>query len=191
MQLNGVPFEYKVTETPKHRAPMEVWQFVNLTVDAHPMHPHLVRHLVVARQTFNVGRYKAALCGSTTCQPGPAPGNEMQVVPDVNGLNARGRAVPIGTPDLRHPTSVEGGFKDAVQAPPGHGDHHHRGLDAAVERRRAPPNAPGTAGCPQWHDRLHRTPYVYEPVTSGPYVWHCHINSHEDSEMMRTSLVVP
>ncbi|MFL5261601.1 MAG: multicopper oxidase domain-containing protein [Anaeromyxobacteraceae bacterium] len=22
-------------------------------------------------------------------------------------------------------------------------------------------------------------------------MWHCHINSHEDSEMMRTSLVVP
>jgi FtsP/CotA-like multicopper oxidase with cupredoxin domain len=34
-------------------------------------------------------------------------------------------------------------------------------------------------------------PFTYEPVTSGPYVWHCHINSHEDSEMMRTSLVVP
>ena len=33
--------------------------------------------------------------------------------------------------------------------------------------------------------------FVYQDVTSGPYVWHCHINSHEDSEMMRTSLVVP
>jgi FtsP/CotA-like multicopper oxidase with cupredoxin domain len=30
----------------------------------------------------------------------------------------------------------------------------------------------------------------FDPVSSGPYVWHCHINSHEDSEMMRTSLVV-
>jgi hypothetical protein len=30
----------------------------------------------------------------------------------------------------------------------------------------------------------------FEAVTAGPYVWHCHINSHEDSEMMRTSLVV-
>jgi len=34
------------------------------------------------------------------------------------------------------------------------------------------------------------TNWSYPDVTSGPYVWHCHINSHEDSEMMRTSLVV-
>ena len=46
MQLNGVPFEYKVTETPK-QGTIEVWQFINLTVDAHPMHPHLVKHLIV------------------------------------------------------------------------------------------------------------------------------------------------
>jgi FtsP/CotA-like multicopper oxidase with cupredoxin domain len=32
--------------------------------------------------------------------------------------------------------------------------------------------------------------WTYPDVTQGPYVWHCHINSHEDSEMMRTSLVV-
>jgi hypothetical protein len=50
--------------------------------------------------------------------------------------------------------------------------------------------APGTAGCPPGTLGC-AAPYVYEDVTSGPYVWHCHINSHEDSEMMRTSLVVP
>ncbi|MEI7745424.1 MAG: hypothetical protein WCK58_16935, partial [Chloroflexota bacterium] len=38
MQLNGVPFEYKVTETPSYGT-RETWQFINLTVDAHPMHP--------------------------------------------------------------------------------------------------------------------------------------------------------
>ncbi len=32
--------------------------------------------------------------------------------------------------------------------------------------------------------------WLYADVTTGPYVWHCHINSHEDSEMMRSSLVV-
>ena len=47
MQLNGVPFEYKVTETPKVDT-RETWQFINLTVDAHPMHPHLVKHQVVS-----------------------------------------------------------------------------------------------------------------------------------------------
>jgi len=187
MQLNGVPFEYKVTETPK-LGTKEVWQFVNLTVDAHPMHPHLVRHLVVARQTFNVGQYKAALCGSTTCQPGPAPGGEMQVVPNVNGLTLAGLPFLTGNPVYVRPTSVEGGFKDVVQAPPGMvttiiADWTPRWNVAGSA------NAPGTVGCA--NGTLGCTaPYIYEPATSAPYVWHCHINSHEDSEMMRTSLVV-
>jgi FtsP/CotA-like multicopper oxidase with cupredoxin domain len=34
------------------------------------------------------------------------------------------------------------------------------------------------------------TPF-WEPVTAGPYVWHCHIVDHEDNEMMRPTLVLP
>ncbi len=184
MQLNGVPFEYKVTETPK-KGTKEVWQFVNLTVDAHPMHPHLVSHQIVSRQNFNVGAYKALLCGSTTCQPGTAPGGEMQVVPDVTPLLA-------GTPVLVTAASIEGGRKDASQVPPGMvttiiADWSPRWVDVGTV------SAPGTAGCPNGTTGCAvgtSGNYVYEDVTSGPYVWHCHINSHEDSEMMRTSLVV-
>jgi len=174
MQLNGVPFEYKVTETPK-LGTKEVWKFVNLTVDAHPMHPHLVQHQIVSRQSFNVGAYKARLCGSTTCQPGTAPGGEMQVVPDVTA-NLTAQPVP--------PLPEESGFKDATQAPPRMvttiiADWTPRWSTAGFPL--APPASPaGTAA-----------PFSFEPATSGPYVWHCHINSHEDSEMMRTSLVVP
>jgi spore coat protein A, manganese oxidase len=180
MQLNGVPFEYKVTETPK-QGTKEVWQFINLTVDAHPMHPHLVSHQVVSRQTFNVGAYKALLCGSTTCQPGTAPGGEMQVVPDVTPLLT-------GTPTLVTAASIEGGRKDATQVPPGMvttiiADWTPRWNETGNA------TAPGSAGCPMGTTGC-AAPYVFESVTAGPYVWHCHINSHEDSEMMRTSLVV-
>ncbi len=181
MQLNGVPFEYKVTETPK-KGSREVWQYVNLTADTHPMHPHLVKHQIVARQNFNVGQYKALLCGSTTCQPGTTPGGEMQVVPDVTPLLS-------GGPMLVTAASVEGGFKDVSQAHPGM-------VTTIVADWIAPwnatgaPTAPGTAGCPAGTVGC-TAPYVFEDVTTGPYVWHCHINSHEDSEMMRTSLVVP
>jgi hypothetical protein len=35
------------------------------------------------------------------------------------------------------------------------------------------------------------TPPYFQPVTSGPYVWHCHIVDHEDNEMMRPTLVMP
>ena len=180
MQLNGVPFEYKVTETPKLGS-REVWQFVNLTVDAHPMHPHLVKHQIVARQGFNVGAYKATLCGSASCQPGTAPGGEMQVVPDVSPFLQ-------GNPILVTAASVEGGWKDASQVPPGMVTTIVADWTPRWDTR-GPPNAPGTAGCPVGTIGC-AAPYFYEDVTTGPYVWHCHINSHEDSEMMRTSLVV-
>jgi FtsP/CotA-like multicopper oxidase with cupredoxin domain len=181
LQLNGVPFEYKVTETPRKNT-REVWQFINTTGDAHPMHPHLVRHQIVARQNFNVGQYLALLCGSTTCQAGPAPGGEMQVIPDVTPLLTN-------NPNLVTTASVEGGWKDATQAIPGMvttivADWSPR-WDASQ-----PPTAPGTAGCPNGKTGC-AAPYFFEDVTTGPYVWHCHINSHEDSEMMHTSLVVP
>jgi FtsP/CotA-like multicopper oxidase with cupredoxin domain len=197
MQLNGVPFEYKVTETPKVGT-REVWQFINLTVDAHPIHPHLVKHQIVSRQRLNVGQYKAALCGNPGCQPGPAPGGEMQVVPDVTPfLNPTSLALVTSA-------SFEGGWKDTTQAPPGWvttvvADWTARWNGAGTAAHPpAAPTAPGTAGClPDPITGVYpcagvgAATYAYETVYSGPYVWHCHINSHEDSEMMRTSLVVP
>jgi FtsP/CotA-like multicopper oxidase with cupredoxin domain len=192
MQLNGVPFEYKVTETPKANS-VEVWKFVNLTVDAHPMHPHLIKNLIVSRQNFSVPNYKKALCGATTCQPGTAPGNEMFVVPDVtpflSGAANQPAAVTSASPD--------GAFKDAVIARP----NQVTTIVAKWEARwpaSTAPTAPGTAGAAACVPAPAlgtvcgmAATFSYEPVTSGPYVWHCHINSHEDSEMMRTSLVVP
>jgi FtsP/CotA-like multicopper oxidase with cupredoxin domain len=190
MQLNGVPFEYKVTETPKAGG-IEVWKFINLTVDAHPMHPHLVKNLIVSRQNFSVTNYKLALCGNAFCQPGPAPGNEMIVVPDVT---------PFLSPNaIRAVTSAshDGAFKDAVIARPNQVTTIVAKWEGRWTAAAAPalPTAPGTAGAaacvPGTGVACGAAPFTYEPVTAGPYVWHCHINSHEDSEMMRTSLVVP
>ncbi|MEI6225682.1 MAG: multicopper oxidase domain-containing protein [Deltaproteobacteria bacterium] len=206
MQLNGVPFEYRVTETPNFGT-REIWKFINLTVDTHPMHPHLVRHQVVSRQALDVAAFKTDLCGSATCQPGPSPGNEMQVVPNVDGLSALGTPFLLGVATPVTAASVEGGFKDVVQVPPAMvttivADWTPRWLGAGSGTAKNPlgtPNAPGTAlnpidntagaTCPT--KSCAAAPWTYEAVTAGPYVWHCHINSHEDSEMMRTSLVVP
>jgi len=55
--------------------------------------------------------------------------------------------------------------------------------DGAWRQPGLPPGDP--RGCTTVDDKT-----CFEPVSAGPYVWHCHINSHEDSEMMRTSLVV-
>ncbi|HEY6100825.1 MAG TPA: multicopper oxidase domain-containing protein, partial [Anaeromyxobacter sp.] len=199
MQLNGVPFEYKVTETPK-KGSVEVWKFINLTVDAHPMHPHLVKNLIVSRQTFSVPAYKKALCGSSTCQPGTAPGGEMFLVPDVTQLLTNPTLVPAALTAVTS-ASEDGAFKDAVIARPGQVTTIVARWDGGwlpIATGAALPTAPGTAGAaPCTPNPAAGTVcgsaagFSYEPVTSGPYVWHCHINSHEDSEMMRTSLVVP
>lgn len=172
LQINGVPFEYDVTETPK-AGTWERWKIVNTTVDAHPIHPHLAKFQIVSRQNYDIGGYLTALCGSPTCNTGPAPGGVPRVTPDVTPY-LFGPAVG--------PKPSEAGWKDAMVAYPQDGvspggvltfvgkwDGGWRGAhgECAVDNR----------AC-------------FEPVTSGPYVWHCHINSHEDSEMMRTSLVV-
>jgi FtsP/CotA-like multicopper oxidase with cupredoxin domain len=216
MQINGVPFEYKVTETPRQGS-IELWEIINLTVDAHPMHPHLVKHLRIGRQKVNVGAYKTALCGSATCQAGPSPGNEMPVIPDVRNLYA------VAAPAV--PTSaLTGGFitepvdspmsswKDASQILPGEtlviiakwDGHYHTTLPTQIAVNPAAASTPGSAvgpadldtACPGGANpspgaACQAANWLYEPVTSGPFVWHCHINSHEDSEMMRTSLVIP
>ena len=207
MQINGVPFEYKVTETPVEGS-VEVWKIINLTVDAHPMHPHLVKHQRVSTQRLNVGAYKRALCGSTTCQPGTSPGGEMQLVPDVDAVVGGVPLYLIGAPTYTLPTDFNGGFKDASIAMPNQvttivarwDGNWKAAAGATPGAAAAAATAPGTgtssatmAGCNPGTvgSVCDASLWTYPPVTAGPYVWHCHINSHEDSEMMRTSLVVP
>jgi spore coat protein A len=166
LQINGVPFEYDVTETPR-KGTYEKWHIVNTTIDAHPIHPHLVKAQLVDRRTFNKGNYFKALCGSTSCQPTGAPGGVLQALPNVFVVGA-----PIGA-----------SRKDAIQARPGD-------VTTIVAKWEGTWNT--CAGAPPdgtWPGGT--TPPCFEPETAGPYVWHCHINSHEDSEMMRASTVLP
>lgn len=58
MKLNGKGFHDPVTEFPRLNT-VEVWQWINLTVDTHPMHQHLVLFQVLDRQPFDVDQYMA------------------------------------------------------------------------------------------------------------------------------------
>jgi spore coat protein A len=51
MLLNRKHWHEPVTETPKLNS-TEIWEFVNLTEDVHPMHLHLVRFRILDRRTF-------------------------------------------------------------------------------------------------------------------------------------------
>jgi FtsP/CotA-like multicopper oxidase with cupredoxin domain len=169
LQINGVPFEYKVTETPK-AGTYERWKVINATVDAHPVHPHLIKALIVNRQTFNKGAWLKSLCGTTTCAPSEAPGGVQALTPDVT---------PYLTGTARLPAAYENGWKDAIVAPPAQVTTFVARWDGSWKGAHGECTPAGPAD-----------PLCQAPVWEGPYVWHCHINSHEDSEMMRTSLVL-
>ena len=58
--LNGYHFMDDTTDFIKEGT-TETWQWINLTVDAHPMHPHLVASQVVNRQQIDVEAYVSGL----------------------------------------------------------------------------------------------------------------------------------
>jgi FtsP/CotA-like multicopper oxidase with cupredoxin domain len=101
--LNGYHFMDPTTDFIKADT-TETWQWINLTVDAHPMHPHLVASQVVNRQRFDVESYTAAWdayleSGRTTSRP--------NVTTYLFG--------PLIPPDPE-----EMGYKDTMKAPPGY-----------------------------------------------------------------------
>lgn len=58
MLLNGTPWHAPVTERPMLDT-TEIWEFVNLTEDSHPIHLHLVRFQLLDRRPFDVDHFKA------------------------------------------------------------------------------------------------------------------------------------
>jgi spore coat protein A, manganese oxidase len=56
MLLNRKHWHEPVTETPKLNS-TEIWEFVNLTEDTHPMHLHLVRFQILDRRPFDTTDY--------------------------------------------------------------------------------------------------------------------------------------
>ena len=57
MLLNRKHWHEPVTERPRLNT-TEIWEFVNLTEDVHPMHLHLVRFQVLDRRVFDVFAYQ-------------------------------------------------------------------------------------------------------------------------------------
>lgn len=55
--LNGLRFADPITEDPVNGT-TEVWEFVNPTIDAHPIHLHAVHFQLVDRRRFDVARHQ-------------------------------------------------------------------------------------------------------------------------------------
>ena len=157
--LNGYRFTDPTTDFVKVGT-TETWQWINLTVDAHPMHPHLVAVQVLDRQPIDVEIYKKdwddyLLSGRILPKP------------DVNGTSSLGN--PYLTGPIELPAPEEMGYKDTVKAPPGY-----------VTRTRAKFTLP-------WTSLLD---YDWKEKSYGSWVYHCHILEHEENDMMRPFEVV-
>ncbi|KAL2608714.1 hypothetical protein R1flu_027287 [Riccia fluitans] len=59
--INSVGYTDPLTETPK-LGTVEIWDLINFTPDAHPIHIHLISFLVVHQQAFDQTAYTANEC---------------------------------------------------------------------------------------------------------------------------------
>ena len=171
--LRGITTFY--SELPRE-GETELWEIVNLTADAHPIHLHLVQFQLMNRQRFDsdayAARYAASFAGGSY-RPGVGPpldyrhGNRRALGgnPDVS---------PLLVGPVRPPAPNEAGWKDTIVASP-----------AEVTRivvRWAPTDLPAGTDPRDAY-------YPFDPGGRHGYVWHCHIIDHEDNEMMRPTHV--
>jgi FtsP/CotA-like multicopper oxidase with cupredoxin domain len=173
----------------------EIWELANVTMDAHPIHLHLVQFQVIDRETMVANddgetayeaAWDAAFPGGTfsgqTYDPGtmipgygpPLPYATPNADGAVGGNPAFGGAGFL-TGMITPPDPNEAGWKDTVKVPP-----------MTVTRlavRFAPqrtPVADVSAG---------QNLYSFDPTAEPGYEWHCHLLDHEDNEMMRLMLL--
>jgi len=173
-----------VTEKPVE-GNTEKWQIINMTMDTHPMHMHLVQFQLVSRQDFDVMGYMNTYMNSFTGVNGGMSGMYMggEGSPfkyDKKNSDGAIGGNPAVTPYLHGPVIPadpnERGWKDVIKS--------NYGQVTTYMVRFAPTDLPLW-----WPKSLLR--YGFDPSKGPGYVWHCHIVEHEDNDMMRPLNVQP
>lgn len=189
--IPGAPHEFGgPTEMPLEGT-TEMFQIINTTVDAHPIHIHLLQWQLVSRQAFNTAGYMTAYNNAWAAHipsypiwpaglgyPGGAGSPFPYLTPNADGAVGGNPAVtPFLDPaGIQLPRPEEMGWKDDIKAIPGE--------VATFIVRVAPTDKP--IGSSQ-QDLL----LPFDPSIGPGYVWHCHIIDHEDMDMMRPLMIQP
>lgn len=152
----------------------ELWEIINLTGDAHPIHLHLVQFQLINRQSFNLTQYTstwAAAFPGGVFIAGYGPPKDYMTANADGALGGNPAITPFLQGNASPTKPEEAGWKDTVQMYPGQ--------VTRVLVRWAPQDIPvnGVAAG--------QNKYPFDPTKGPGYVWHCHIVDHEDNEMMR------
>jgi len=187
--INGITEYY--SELP-NEGDTEVWEIVNLTADAHPIHTHLTQFQLINRQNFNANKYNGAYAAAFPgCQTIIDPMTGLPYAPGVfvpafgppldyatgnpRALGGNPDIVPFLQGPVRPPNANEAGWKDTVVMYPGQVTR----IAVRFAPMQKPINDPSLT-------------YPFDPNALGHgFVWHCHIIDHEDNEMMRPYIVTP
>ena len=152
----------------------ELWEIINLTDDAHPMHIHLVQFQLLNRQKIDADRYRDAW--STAFPgggfiPGYGPPRPYDIPNDDFALGGNLAISPFLDGQPLPPEASETGWKDTVTSFPGEVTRivvRWVPMDAPVNTVKAGENL-----------------YPFDPTLGPGYVWHCHVLDHEDNDTMR------
>lgn len=166
----------------------EIFQIINISADAHPIHIHLTQWQLVSRQAIDVAGYSDAYAAAWSTRGLPEypegqgyPGGAGSPYPytDLNDDDAVGGNPAISTflvGPIMPAGPEEWGWKDNVIVNPGE--------VTTFITRLAPTDRPVNAAPAQLL-------YPFDPSEGPGYVWHCHIVDHEDMSMMRPLPIVP
>jgi FtsP/CotA-like multicopper oxidase with cupredoxin domain len=186
-QMEGsIAWHSPTTENPAEDD-TEEWEIWNVTGDAHPVHLHLVHFEILEREdivwdsnTIEAG--DELMDGSIATED-----DETRVIPNAKAASPAGDGTYLVTqPTVQHnsvagdPTTYGTGFKimghtlsgsPSTTSPPGYVENAPKDMVTALP------------------DQVTRIKATFDKP--GRYVWHCHILSHEDHEMMRVLHVGP
>lgn len=180
--INPDEFPDGVTELPRVGS-IEMWEIINLTGDAHPMHTHLTQFQILNREAFDEDysdvweqsfpadtAFDPSCTGGVFC-PGYGPPLSYST-PNADGAVGGNPAIgPYLSGSARSPEPWESGWKDTAVVMPG--EVMRIVLRWAPSKTKMSKYKPG------------KNQYSFDPTEGPGYVWHCHIIDHEDNEMMR------